>query len=113
VRRRSAAANKVSFDHFVRARQQSGRDIDAKRTRGLQVEGEFEFGRLLHQGNFQALMSQMGQLLSRDLIRGAAVLPPKAAAALDDRPRQFWAISDSRPIILPGGGEGRFRKSVI
>src|SRR5207244_1653128 len=44
------------FDHLVGARQQRGWNGDAERLRGLQVDDQFEFGRLFHReiGRFGA-----------------------------------------------------------
>jgi hypothetical protein len=38
----------VSFDHLVGARKQHGRNIEAKRPGGVEIDHQLEFGRLLH-----------------------------------------------------------------
>ena len=42
------------FDHFVSKGNQPRRHLDAKRSRCLQIDDEFEFGRLQH-GEFSGL----------------------------------------------------------
>jgi hypothetical protein len=44
----SSCSKPTLFDHLVGAREQRRRNFDAQRLRRLQVDDQFEFGRLLN-----------------------------------------------------------------
>src|SRR5262249_60243478 len=86
-----AASSSRSFDHLVGERDQLVRNSETQRSRGLEINHELEFGRLLHWK-----ISRLGA--PEDFVHVAGSAPIE--------------VSESRPIGHEPAGCGKFSNSI-
>src|SRR5262249_10290690 len=116
VRFGSKADIAALFDHLVGACQQSRWDVDTKRTCSLQVEGEFEFGRLQYRkiGRLSAFEDAAGihADLAEDIGKAGSVAHQEAGCCqlANESARGYSGACRERDQLRPSGGQKSVRR---